>query len=477
MAARRLTHTTIRCFFGLLLTGLPTGLIASPTPASGEEEREPRPAPAFRMSNRTSRREVIERTLRPFHGESRAGVDTTTLTGKVMCGYQGWFTCPGDGSGRGWYHWQKRGKFAPGACTIDLWPDVSDLGDDERFETAFRHADDRKAEVYSPLIRKTVLRHFAWMEEYGIDGVFVQRFGAEVRNPMGLYHFNVVLGNCRAGANRHGRAWAVMYDLSGLGKGGTRAVIEDWKMLVDHMRVGRDEKDRAYLRHRGKPVVAVWGIGFNDGRQYTLDECEKLVEFLARDPVYGGNTVMVGVPTYWRTLRRDCMADPKIHEIIRRSDIVSPWMVGRSDSPKDVERIARDVWTPDVSWCRENGKDYLPVVFPGFSWHNMHPGSASGKIPRLGGRFLWKQFVEAKRAGATMIYQAMFDEVDEATAIFKCTNDPPVGASKFLTYEGLPSDHYLWLVGQGARMLRGKIPATEPLPHRHDKSEKAKSDE
>ena len=71
----------------------------------------------------------------------------------------------------------------------------------------------------------------------------------------------------------------------------------------------------------------------------------------------------------------------------------------------------------------------------------------------------------------------MFDEVNEATAIFKCTNDPPVGASKFLTYEGLPSDHYLWLVGQGARMLRGKIPATESLPHRDDKSEKAKADE
>ena len=47
-----------------------------------------------------------------------------------------------------------------------------------------------------------------------------------------------------------------------------------------------------------------------------------------------------------------------------------------------------------------------------------------------------------------MIYQAMFDEVDEATAIFKCTNNPPVGESEFLDYEGLRSDHYLWLVGQ-----------------------------
>jgi hypothetical protein len=45
----------------------------------------------------------------------------------------------------------------------------------------------------------------------------------------------------------------------------------------------------------------------------------------------------------------------------------------------------------------------------------------------------------------------------------KCTNTPPVGASPFVTFDGLPSDHYLWLTGQGARLLRGEIaPSTEP---------------
>ena len=64
-----------------------------------------------------------------------------------------------------------------------------------------------------------------------------------------------------------------------------------------------------------------------------------------------------------------------------------------------------------------------------------------------------------------MIYVAMFDEVDEATAIFKCTNHPPTGdGAKFLTYEGLPSDFYLRLTGAGGRMLRGEIPATDALP-------------
>ncbi len=421
---------------------------------------------AFRMTRRTTRAEVIERTMRPYEGPHVKGVDTSTLAGKVMCGYQGWFACPGDGSGRGWYHWGRRGRFEPGFCTIDLWPDVAELDADERFPTAFRHADGRAAEVYSPLRRKTVVSHFRWMKQYGIDGVFVQRFAGEVRGTSGLYHFNTVLANCRAGANAHGRAWAVMYDLSGLPAGGTRVVIDDWKLLVDRMKLGRDPGDRAYLRHGGNPVVAVWGVGFSGGRRYTLDECARLVRFLKRDATYGGNTVMLGVPTWWRTLRRDCLRDPKVHEVLAEADVISPWMVGRFRRPEQVPGLAREVWRPDIAWCRKRGKDYLPVVFPGFSWHNMRPASKLGMIPRLGGRLFWKQFVEAKKAGATMIYQAMFDEVDEGTAIFKCTNDPPVGASKFLTYEGLPSDHYLWLAGQGGRLIRGEIPLTEALPKR-----------
>ncbi|MCA9216455.1 MAG: hypothetical protein KDB27_25475 [Planctomycetales bacterium] len=420
----------------------------------------------FQMHRGVARQEVIQRTLNPYSGEHASGIDTSTLTGTVMCGYQGWFACPDDGSGRGWYHWRKGRRFEPGACTIDLWPDVSELDEDERFATSFVLKDGSPAEVFSSLNPKTVDRHFRWMKEYGIDGAFVQRFGAEVHDTMGLYHFNTVLANARAGANRHGRAWAVMYDLSGLGNGQTQVVIDDWKMLVDHIAVGRDANDKAYLRHNGKPVVAVWGIGFNDGRRYTLDECAQLVDFLANDPNYGGNTVMIGVPTFWRTLTRDTVGDAKLHEIVKAAHIVSPWMVGRYGTVDDVERFARDVWGPDLAWCSENGKEYLPVVFPGFSWHNMNRRSPLGQIPRQGGRFLWKQYNELRKVGATMVYQAMFDEVDEATAIFKCTNNPPVGESNFLDYEGLPTDHYLWLTGQGRRLIRNELQPTEVLPQR-----------
>jgi hypothetical protein len=257
-----------------------------------------------------------------------------------------------------------------------------------------------------------------------------------------------------------------MYDLSGLPAGGVRHVIEDWKLLVGRMRIGKDPKDAAYLRHNGRPVVAVWGVGFNDGRRYSLAECERLVGFLKDDKEYGGCTVLLGVPTGWRTLDADSVKDPALHRVIARADIVSPWTVGRYSSLQGVADHARRRWKADLEWCQARHKEYLPVAFPGFSWHNLRPKAPLNAIPRLGGRFLWKQYVEAKNAGATMIYQAMFDEMDEGTAIFKCTNDPPVGASRFLTFEGLPSDHYLWLTGMGGRLLRGEIRATAEPPRR-----------
>ena len=407
--------------------------------------------------------------MKPYDGPTAAGVDRSTLTGKVMAGYQGWFTTTNDGSGQQWKHYTNHGEFRPGLCKIDLWPDVSDLDEDEKYPTAFKHADGSTASVFSSHNRKTVLRHFRWMQEYGIDGVFVQRFAVSTGSPLDLLHCDTVLASCREGANQFGRCYAVMYDLSGLKAGGTDHVIEDWKLLLDNMRLGRDPNDPAYLKHKGHPVVAVWGIGFNDNRAYSLADCDRLIEFLKNDPAYGGNTVMVGVPTGWRTLDRDSIPDPALHATLLKADIISPWTIGRYNSPEAAERHAAKCWAPDIAWCRDHGREYLPVVFPGFSWKNMYPESKGKPIPRLKGEFLWKQYVEAKRAGATMIYQAMFDEIDEGTAIFKCTNDPPVGESQFVTYEGLPTDFYLWLTGMGGKLLNGKTEMSPHVPERPQK--------
>jgi hypothetical protein len=297
------------------------------------------------------------------------------------------------------------------------------------------------------------------MRTYSIDGAFVQRFANGLKSREQAHHKNVVLAHCRESANLFGRAYAVMYDLSGLPAGGVATVRDDWQTLRTRMRMGEDP---AYLQHRGKPLVAVWGIGFNDDRKYSLAECRALIEFLKAD----GCSVMLGVPTGWRELNRDAARDAALHDVLKLTDVVSPWTVGRYRNPKEAARHGETVWKPDIAWCRSAGLDFLPVVYPGFSWHNLKGNAPLNQIPRLKGEFLWSQFVAAKTAGADMIYVAMFDEVDEGTAIFKCTNEPPVGAEPFATYEGLPSDHYLWLTGEGARLLRGERPLQNTIPFR-----------
>jgi hypothetical protein len=395
----------------------------------------------------------------PNHRVASHEVDRSTLTGSVMVGYQGWFNCEGDGANLGWTHWWRSGRepFGPGNVSVDLWPDVSELDDDERFATRFQHADGSTAEVFSSGNRKTVVRHFQWMRDYGIDGAFLQRFANGLRSDTRRRHKDTVLSNVRAGAEKSGRSYAVMYDLTGLPAGGCSVVREDWSALRRDQHI---TNDAAYQRHDGKPVVAVWGVGFNDRnkpRSYSLAECRELIEFLKED----GCTVMLGVPTAWRNQDRDAIADPELHESIQLADVISPWTPGRYRDVKGVTRHADDFWRPDIQWCGDHELDYMPVVFPGFSWHNLK-GDPLGAIPRLKGEFLWSQIVAAKRAGADMLYVAMFDEVDEGTAIFKCTNNPPTGDGvEFLTYEGLPSDHYLKLVGKAGKLLRGELPTEQ----------------
>ena len=170
-------------------------------------------------------------------------------------------------------------------------------------------------------------------------------------------------------------------------------------------------------------------------------------------------SIMLGVPYYWRTLDRDTQNDPLLHTLIKKSDIIMPWAVGRYNN-NSYSDVATTRLIMDINWCNTNKVSYVPLVFPGFSWGNLKGDfSLYDQIPRLKGDFLWKQIAGAKSAGAKSLYVAMFDEIDEGTAIYKCarSNELPLnGAGQFVGIENdLGSDYYLWLTGQGASWFHG----------------------
>lgn len=382
--------------------------------------------------------------------------------GLVMAGYQGWFNTPEDGAGRNWNHWVAKGRLEPGNIKVDLWPETKEYA--KTYKTPFVHADGSPAYVFSSYDASTVDLHFKWMKEYGVDGVFVQRFVGQVRGGANRHHNNRVMHHALDASRKYNRAIAVMYDLSGMRDSvDVPMLISDWKNLVDSLHMTDGGNKQTYLYHNGKPLVALWGVGFA-GRNYTLRSIERLMDFLQNDPVYGGCAVLLGVPAYWRDLAKDAAADPHLHDVIRRADIVHPWAVGRFKNEGEYASYLQQI-KGDIAWCRENKVDYVPVVFPGFSWTNMYPRFPLNQIPRNNGAFFWKQISGAIGAGAEMLYIAMFDEVDEATAVFKISKDPPVGKSPFVQLaDGEPSDHYLQLTGYAAKMLRKEVPFREHVP-------------
>ena len=389
--------------------------------------------------------------------------------GRVMCGYQGWFRAEGDGSGEGWVHYTSNRIFNAENLKVDLWPDVAEYPD--TYPTSLKMPDGSAARVFSSWDASTVDVHFRWMREYAIDGVFMQRFFRVTRTPESRQRGRVILDHALKASQVHGRALAVMYDLSGLKAEGEdcSSIIQDWKELVDELRITQQGPDQTYLYHRGKPLVAIWGLGFPD-RPYNIRSIglEKLLDFLKNDPVYGGCSIMLGVPNYFRELQVDTLADPYLHEIIQQADVIMPWTVQRftPNLHNERERFEAHV-AADLAWCKTRRLDYAPCVYPGFSWYNLtrgKPGAARplDQIPREGGRFYWDLIRAATEAGSQMLYVAMFDEIDEGTAIFKCTNVLPItpAPAALLSYQEVPTDRYLRLTGLAGELLRGEIPAT-----------------
>ncbi|MCP4123776.1 MAG: T9SS type A sorting domain-containing protein [Bacteroidetes bacterium] len=410
----------------------------------------------------------------------------TSYTGLVMSGYQGWFATPGDGSGNGWKHYQKNGVFEPGSCTIDFWPDMRETDENEKYATAFTYANGDTAYVYSPYSPPTTIhRHFRWMDEYGVDGVFMQRFVTDMMgSAAGKNRMNGVLSNAIQGAEQYDRALCLMYDLSGIvaeTEEEKNTVIEaiktDWIEMLTSAEIALTTRGSGqnYLYHNGKPLLAIWGVGFDGDRKYDLDFVQELLDYFQNDPIYGECSILLGVPTYWREGLHDSVEGAEhaqLLEMLKSVDIVLPWHTGRFNRTDFSNNKYKDIITADIAWCDENNLDYAPVVMPGFSWRNLKGDISASSKPREGGMYYWDMTKAAIEGGINMVYVGMFDEIDEGTQIAKTDNNPPDNPIPFRAYstDDNPEDHYLWITGEVAKALRGEFVMGSELPARADET-------
>jgi hypothetical protein len=381
-------------------------------------------------------------------GPASAASGPGDVVGKITVGYQGWFACAGDGAPiNGWWHWSQNWSQAPSPSNnaIKGWPDMREYT--KVYRTSYANfGNGQPATLFSSYDQQSVDTHFKWMQQYGCDTAALQRFNPN--SSEGATRDGMAT-RVRSAAESAGRKFYIMYD------------VTSWTNMQSEIKTDWTNKmsahtaSSAYARQNGKPVVCVWGFGFNDsGRPFGAAACLDVVNWFKAQGCY----VIGGVPTHWRTSTDDSRAG--FADVYRAFNMISPWMVGRIGKAADSDSYYTNVNQADQAECNARGIDYQPCVLPG----DLTVGQ------RAHGDFMWRQFYNMVRVGAQGIYISMFDEYGEGNHIAKNAENAsmvPAGITMpSLDEDGTAcsSDYYLRLTADGGRMLKKQLALTATRP-------------
>jgi len=404
-----------------------------------------------------------------FLEQSALAEQANGLNGRLILGYQGWFGCPGDdGQNKEWQHWFP-GHPNPQEILIDMIPSQHSISTSDLCDTGLKKPNGGTVYFYSTQNPNIVFKHFEWLQENGIDGIALQRFVHMLDNPVLKVRHDNLIKNVMAAANKTGRVFFITYDTSGADPSTVSASIRaDWFHLVNDLKITNNTQ---YLFVQNKPVLELWGFGFNTNPANPQDALNVINDLKSGNGNLPSAFVMGGVPSSWRTLKGDSYADPNWTTVYHSYNILSPWTVGRFNDDNSLENFLKNKIIPDMAEARRLGIGYMPVIFPGYSFYNnsilQHNAQNAiiNKIPRRCGRFLWRQSTSFIQAGATMLYGAMFDEVNEGTALMPTetvqTQLPNNSKMVYLNQDGcsLPDDWYLKVSGKISTYLKnGQVP-------------------
>jgi hypothetical protein len=373
------------------------------------------------------------------------------VVGKVTVGYQGWFAAIGDGSPINiWWHWATNASQAPSTNNIGIksWPDMREYT--SSYQTGFANLNNGSpAKLFSSFNDQTVNVQFQWMQQNNIDCAALQRF-----NPTGGDGpvRDAITAKVKTAAEATGRKFYIMYDITG------------WTNMQSEIKTDWTNKmsaytsSSAYAKQNGKPVVCIWGLGFNDANHpFSSAVCLDVINWFKSQGCY----VIGGVPASWRDTNSTDI-QPNFLPTATALNMISPWMIGKISNVTEANNFYNDHQAGDQTYCNANGIDYQPCVLPGDL--QLHQ--------RAHGDLMWTQFYNLIRGGAQGLYISMFDEYNEGNQIAKTTENSsfvPAG-SNFLSLDEdgtiCSADYYLRLTGDGGKMLKGQIAltATRPTP-------------
>src|ERR1700730_4777598 len=380
----------------------------------------------------------------PAQAASPAG----DVVGKITVGYQGWFACIGDDAPiDGWWHWSQNWSQPPSPSNnaLKAYPDMRE--DSKWYQTAYANLNNGDAAgLFSSYDQSSVNAHFRWMQENGCDTAALQRFNPNTSEGPTR---DAMAAKVRSGAEAYGRKFYIMYDVTGWTNMQSE-IKTDWTS-----KMSAHTASPAYARQNGKPVVDIWGFGFNDSNHpWSAAVCLDVINWFKGQGCY----VIGGVPREWRTGTGGSRSG--FIGVYHAFNMLSPWMVGAIGTAADSDNAYTAFTVPDEADCAANGVDYQPCVLP---------GDVSGS-QRVHGDFMWRQFYNMVRAGVQGIYISMFDEFGEGNQIAKTADTQasvPAGSGLLtLDQDGTvcSSDYYLRLTNDGGRMLKGQIALNATRP-------------
>lgn len=444
----------------------------------------------FRIWGRGSKGTTISKISITKQSVNPSGEPTVTLSrdtsisefrGKTFTGYQGWFGTGGQYNS--WQHYAYGSADADGTSwprankiSIDYFPDVTEYGEGSLAQTGFADLGNGTAtKLFDSNAKDVIDTHFQWMKEYGIDGAAIQRFvGGLSGRTITRTPEATQLSKIQNAAEANNRLLYVMYDISGgtqiSDANDTTSISSyvkdmefDWVYNIEQSLKMLDSS--SYATVNGKPVVCVWGFGFSNSentRPSRRADYQEIVNFFHNRGCY----VILGLPREWRN-------QSQYIDIYNQADMISPWYVGGLGADEaSVDSLYSNYLSPDISYCNNNGIDYYPVVFSGFSWA-LWQGGKPNMIPRNAGQTLWNQVYKLKQKGINSFYLAMFDEYDEGTAVAKNASDyfdiPTDQYFVTASCDGywLSSDFQLRVAGEAIKMIKGERDLVKNVPVEH----------
>ena len=391
-------------------------------------------------------------------------VDNTSLYGKWLTGYQAWARTPNDGTNAGWQHYFVGKEFDSKNLVVDFLPDTSEFKDeDKEIVDGLFKPDGTPVALVSGNNPNVIDMHFKWMREYDIDGVWLQKFLMSSKIPDKVGDFEVrnkIMDEVVKASKKYGRVWAINFDPPTIPEEKLfDVIVDEWKRMVD---LGYTKKDNRYLHHEGAPVVHIWAMTCPDDHRKTTPELAmKLVEFFGQEGKYKAYFI-AGAAWPWARERHK-----EFKEFYDNLKCIVPWNVGHApyDKKDGVSRAYVANWKEDKAIAENLGMMWIPTIYPGFAWVNMHKNVevAPPIIDRRKGQFLWDQLYAIGQVEPDCVLLAMFDEVDEGTAFFKIEPNPPEGMN-LLGTDGMPSDWIMQLVREARRIIRSGEDFPKEMP-------------